>query len=184
MAASRAAIRYAKATLNLALEQKQNDQVEADMHTIQNTLAESADLRSVLSSPVIKGEVKKNALEKIFADSQEITKGLIGLLIANKRINELGEVAMKYRILNQQLKGKDTAVVTTAVPLSDDLEKKLLDKVKNITGKDVTIKNQIDESILGGFILRVGDLQFDASIASKLSKLKRDFSSDVHIAKI
>lgn len=184
MAASRAAIRYAKATLNLALEQKLNDQVETDMLTIQNTLAESTDLQNVLNSPVIKGEEKKNALEKIFANTQEITKGLIGLLIANKRINELGEVAMKYRILNQELKGKDTAVVTTAVPLSNDLEKKLLEKVKNITGKDVSIKNQIDESILGGFILRVGDLQFDASIANKLTKLKRNFTSEAHISKI
>ncbi|MCV6630565.1 MAG: ATP synthase F1 subunit delta [Flavobacteriaceae bacterium] len=184
MAASRAAIRYAKATLNLALEQKLNDQVETDMLTIQNTLAESTDLQNVLNSPVIKGEEKKNALKKIFANTQEITKGLIGLLIANKRINELGEVAMKYRILNQELKGKDTAVVTTAVPLSNDLEKKLLEKVKNITGKDVSIKNQIDESILGGFILRVGDLQFDASIANKLTKLKRDFTSEAYISKI
>ena len=53
-----------------------------------------------------------------------------------------------------------------------------LEKVKNITGNKVTIKNNIDESIVGGFILRVGDLQFDASVANKLNSLKREFTTN------
>ena len=68
------------------------------------------------------------------------------------------------------------AIVTTAVPLTDDLKTKVLAKVKELTGKEASIENIIDDSILGGFILRVGDIQYNASIANKLSKLKREFT--------
>jgi F-type H+-transporting ATPase subunit delta len=67
-------------------------------------------------------------------------------------------------------------VVTTAVALTGDLEKKVLAKVKELTGKNVTLKNIIDETVLGGFILRAGDLQYDASIANQLNTLKREFT--------
>ena len=91
----------------------------------------------------------------------------------------LNEVALKYIILNEQLKGQDVAFVTTAVPLTAVLEKKILAQVAKITGNKVTIKNKIDESIIGGFVLRVGDLQFDASIANKLNNLKREFTNSL-----
>ena len=91
----------------------------------------------------------------------------------------LNEVALKYVILNEQLKGQDVAVVTTVVPLTKDLEKKVLAQVTKITGNKVTIENKIDESIIGGFVLRVGDLQFDASIANKLNNLKREFTNSL-----
>ena len=72
--------------------------------------------------------------------------------------------------------GKEVAKVTTAIPMTNDLEIKVLAKVKELTSKAVTLENMVDESILGGFILRVGDKQYDASISNKLSKLKREFS--------
>ena len=77
------------------------------------------------------------------------------------------------------MKGKDIAHVTTAVPLTADLEKKILAKVTELTGNKVSIENKIDESIIGGFVLRVGDLQYDASIANKLSSLKREFTNSL-----
>jgi F-type H+-transporting ATPase subunit delta len=101
------------------------------------------------------------------------------MLVDNKRIGMLNEVALKYIILNEQLKGKDVAYVTTAVPLNAEMEKKVLIHVANITGNEVTIENKIDASIIGGFILRVGDLQYDASIANKLSNIKREFSNSL-----
>ena len=77
------------------------------------------------------------------------------------------------------MKGEDVAYVTTAVPLTADLEKKVLAEVSKITGNKVTIENKIDESIIGGFVLRVGDLQYDASIANKLNSLKREFTNSL-----
>jgi len=176
---SRAAARYAKAILDFAIEKKKTDVLEGDMRSIVATMSASKELREMLGSPVLKGELKKKALMDIFKGSHAITEGLIDLLIQNRRISLLNEVALKYIILNEDLKGEGVAFVTTAVPLSAELEKKVLRKVSSITGNKITIKNEIDKSIVGGFILRVGDLQYDASIANKLNTIKREFNKSI-----
>lgn len=122
---------------------------------------------------------KKSSLLEIFKDANEITKGLLQTLISNKRIAMLQEVAFKYIILHEKLKGEEVAYVTTAVPLTSDLEKKILETVTKATGNKVTLENKIDESIIGGFVLRVGDTQYDASIANKLNGLKREFTNSL-----
>ncbi|MEP3208435.1 MAG: ATP synthase F1 subunit delta [Maribacter sp.] len=179
MSDSRAALRYAKAILDLAVENKAEDALEKDMRNIVETISSSDELREMLASPVIKGTAKKEALVAIFKGSNKVTEGAISMLVDNKRVSMLNEVATKYLILNEKLKGKDVAFVTTAVPLTAALEKKVLSKVAELTGNQVSIENKIDESIIGGFVLRVGDLQYDASIANKLSSLKREFTSSL-----
>jgi F-type H+-transporting ATPase subunit delta len=179
MSESRAAIRYAKAILDLAVDNKATDAVEKDMRAVVATVSESKELRDMLASPVISSTSKKEALHKIFKGSNAISEGLITMLVDNKRVAMLNEVALKYIILNEQLKGKDVAFVTTAVPMNDTLEKKILKQVTSITGKEVTIENKVDESIIGGFVLRVGDLQYDASIANKLNNIKREFTNSL-----
>ncbi len=179
MSDSRAALRYAKAILDLAVENKATDALEKDMQAIVGTISGSNELRKMLASPVIKGSAKKEALLAIFKGSHLITEEAISLLVANKRVGMLNEVALKYIILNEKLKGQDVAYVTTAVPLTADLEKKVLVQVAKLTGNKASIENNIDESIIGGFVLRVGDLQYDASIANKLSNLKREFTNSL-----
>ncbi len=176
---TRAAIRYAKAILDIAVDDKSTDAVEKDMRAVVSTISDSKELKDMLASPVIRGEAKKKALSNIFKGSHAISQGLIKLLVDNRRVGMLNEVALKYIILNEQLKGEDVAFVTTAVPLTKDLEKKVLAQVTKITGNKVSIENKIDKNIIGGFVLRVGDLQFDASVANKLSNLKREFTSSL-----
>lgn len=175
MAQTRAAIRYAKAILDLANDQKSAKVVNADMKSIVNAVAGSKDLKDMLLSAAVPSSIKKSALLAIFTDLNKLSVNLIDTLIQNKRINILGEVAQKYNELFDESQGKQVAKVTSAIALSDDLKAKVLAKVKELTGKDAEILNVIDESILGGFILRVGDIQYDASIANKLNKLKREF---------
>ncbi len=175
----RVALRYAKAVLDLAVDNKATTAVEKDMRSIMATITDSKELRSMLASPVINGETKKEALNAIFKGGSEITKGLINTLTANKRISLLNEVAFKYIILNEKLKGEGVAYVTTAVALTPELEKKVIQQLAKITDDKVTIENKIDESIIGGFILRVGDLQYDASVANKLSDIKREFTNSL-----
>lgn len=175
----RAALRYAKAILDMATENKALEPVEKDMRSIVSTLSDSKDLRDVLASPVVSGATKKSVLTEIFKGSHAITQGSISMLVDNKRIDMLNEVALKFIILNEQLKGKDVAYITTAVPLDAAMEQKALKQVANITGNEVSIENIIDEQIIGGFILRVGDLQYDASIANKLRNLTREFSNSL-----
>lgn len=174
---SRAAIRYAKAVLDQSNDANISEVVFGDMKSVEATIAGSKELRNVLQSPIINGEDKKQALLKIFEGNSEVTKGLIEILTANKRINLLGGVASSFVSLYNEGKGVKVAKVTTAVPLSSDLEKQVLAKVKEMTGSDlVTLENKVDESIIGGFILRVGDLQYNASIANKLGNLRREFN--------
>ena len=176
MAGERAAIRYAKAVLSLATESNTADAVNTDMELIKNTVAESKDLKDMLYSPVIRSSVKKSALLEIFKNTNKATVNLIDVLIANKRISLLPEVASSFITLFEQQKGSQVAQVTTAVPLSKELENKVQAKVKELTGKEAAITNIVDENILGGFILRVGDTQYNASIANQLNKLKREFT--------
>ena len=113
---------------------------------------------------------------EVFKNANQATVNLIDVLIANKRTSLLPAVASSFVTLFEKQKGNQIAEVTTAVPLSGDLEAKVLAKVKALTGKEAAIKNIVDENILGGFILRVGDTQYNASIANQLSKLKREFT--------
>ncbi len=179
MSESRAAARYARAVLDFAVEKKMTDVVENDMRTIVATISGSKELQELIGSPVMKGELKKKAFLAIFKGSHPITEGLIDLLITNRRISLINEVAFKYIVLNEDLKGKDVAYVTTAVPLSDELEKKVLKEVSKLTGNKITIENRVDSSLIGGFVLRVGDLQYDASISNKLNNIKREFTKSI-----
>jgi F-type H+-transporting ATPase subunit delta len=176
MSGARAAIRYAKAVLDLAKDQNTVEEVKNDMELIANTVAKSEDLSEMLQSPVLRSEIKKATLLEVFKDSNAITVGLIGTLISNKRINILSEVAFKYNQLYDQFRGSEVAIVTTAIPLTNGLKSKVLAKAKELTGNDVVVNNIVDESIIGGFILRIGDIQYNASIANKLNKLKREFT--------
>lgn len=176
MAGARAAIRYAKAVLSLASDQNIAEAVNNDMKLIATTIADNKDLNNMLQSPVLKSSNKKAVLLEVFKGSNAMTTNIIDTLITNRRLALLNDVAASYNRLYDELKGVQIAQVTTAIPLTDDLKIKVLAKAKELTGKDVEVKNIVDESILGGFILRVGDKQYNASIANKLNKLKREFT--------
>lgn len=180
---TRAALRYAKATLSFATEQSKENQVNEEMLLIAKTIDKSKDLQALLNNPVLKSEIKKATLQNIFKEKiTDISYKLIDVLIENKRLSILGAVAQKYTIIFDSLKGKDIAKVTTAVPLTEALEAKILQKVKEITGKEATLKNTINPDIIGGFILRIGDIQYDASIINKLSTLKRKFNNEAYVS--
>ena len=179
MSDSRAAVRYAKAILDLAIDKKADVALEKDMRLIVSTIQENTELKDVLGSPVITGEIKKSILSGVFKSIHELGQGLIQLLVDKKRIALLSEVASQYIRLHEEYKGERVAYVTTAIPLKKDLQDRLLKQVEKITGEKVTLENQIDESVLGGFVLRVGDLQYNASIANKLEKLKREFTNSI-----
>ncbi len=176
MAGARAAIRYAKAVLSLATDQNSADAVNNDMKLIANTSAQSKDLSDMLQSPVVSSSIKKATLLEVFKNTNVLTANLINTLVTNKRIAILETVALKYSELFDKLRGTQVATVTTAVPLTDDLKVKVLAKVKELTGKEAEVENIIDENIIGGFILRVGDVQYNASISNQLGKLKREFT--------
>jgi F-type H+-transporting ATPase subunit delta len=174
---SRAAIRYAKAILDIAQTSGKADAVNSDMKSIVNAVAESTELKDFLSSPVIKMDVKKSAVSEIFSSVQSETNSLFHLLFENKRFEILALIATEYNRLFDESNGVEVAKVTTAFPITPELETKVLAKIAEFSSKKITIENIVDPSIIGGFILRVGDQQYNASVASKLSELKREFAN-------
>jgi len=180
MSGNRAAIRYAKAVLQQAKEVGAADMVFDDMQDVFNTIKSNKELQHLLKSPLINANDKKEALLKIFEGGSKETKSMIRVLIDNQRTQLLTDVSKNFIDLYNDEKGVKVAQVTTAIPLSEEIEQKVLAKIKELTGSTkVTLENNIDESILGGFILRIGDLQYNASIANKLSKIKREFSKSI-----
>lgn len=176
MARARVAIRYAKAVLSLASDRKTAEVVNDEMMLVASTIAQNKDLSDALSSPVVSASVKKAVLLEVFKNADKTTLGLIDTLVANNRIAILEDVAAKYTQLYDQSKGIEVATVTTAIALTDALKQKVSAKAKELTGKDIEVQSIIDESIIGGFILRIGDIQYNASIANQLSKLKKEFT--------
>lgn len=180
MKGTRAAQRYAKAILELAKDQNASEAVYRDMETISKTITASNELQDVLASPVVKASLVKNALREIFKDAHGVTLGSFDILLENKRIAILKHVAQKYMSQYNELNNIQVATVTTAIPLDASLEEKIQAKIKEITGNSATIKNVVDPSIIGGFILRIGDLQYNASVARNFSNLKREFKNNTY----
>lgn len=182
MKGTRAALRYAKALLNLAKEQGLQEEVNENMLLIANTIAESKELQIMLKSPIIKSDVKSKVLKAIFETHiNNLSKGLLDLLIENKRIELLLVTAKEYTLIFDYLMGYEVAIVTTAIPLSTEMEKSILEKINTLTSNEVSIKNIINPDIIGGFILRLGDIQYDASILQKIQTLKRNFKKNLYL---
>lgn len=177
MTGSRAAVRYAKAILEMAQASNAAAQINEDMALIASTIKGNKELTNFIVSPTVKPEIKESALNEVFASSQNITKGLFRLLFENKRFEILEQVAEQYNAQYAAASGVETATVTTAFPITEELESKVLAKIKEFSDKKVTIKNIVDPSIIGGFVLRIDDMQFNASVANRLLTLKRELSN-------
>lgn len=176
MAGTRAAARYAKAVLELALERNKLQAVNSDMLHIASTLDGHEDLNNVLMSPVVNASDKKAILDQVFKAVDSLTSDLFNLLLTNNRLPILGSIAKVFTKLYNEHMGIQAVTVTTAVELSPDLQAQVLKKVKELTPHEVVIENVIDQSVIGGFVLRVGDLEYNASVSNQLNKLKKELT--------
>ncbi|MCG9791911.1 ATP synthase F1 subunit delta [Flavobacterium algicola] len=177
MASTRAANRYAKAILDLATSRGIADVVNQDMQTIATTVSSNLELSTFIQNPTINVGVKESALLEIFETIDGVTKGLFHLLFENKRFEILETIAEQYSILFDESIGVEVAHVTTAFPMDAALEAKVLAKIATLSNKKITIKSLVDPAIIGGFILRIGDQQYNASVANRLQVLKRELSN-------
>jgi len=177
MASTRAAIRYATAILDLSNSKGVAEVVNNDMKSIASTIKGNEELNTFIQNPTIKVEVKEKALLEVFASVDNVTKGLLHLLFENKRFEILDVIASEYSKLFDIQNNVEVAKVTTAVAMDAALEAKVLAKITTLSDKKITIENTIDPSIIGGFILRIGDQQYNASVANRLQILKRELSN-------
>lgn len=172
---SRAAIRYAKAILEIADSNGNATKVNNDMKTIVETISANQELSDFLASPIIASDLKMNALSEVFSSVENESKSLFKLLQENKRFEILLPIAEQFNTQYDVMNGIEIANVTTAIPMDAALEAQVLAKIATISDKKITLKNNIDPSIIGGFILRIGDKQYNASVANRLQELRREF---------
>ena len=177
MSGTRAAIRYAKAILEIADSKKVATQVSADMALITSTININAELNTFIQSPTINVDQKESALLEVFANVNAVTKSLFRLLKENKRFEILDAIALEYNKLFDIMNGVEVAKVTTAIAMDAALEAKVSAKIATFSDKKITIENTIDPSIIGGFILRIGDKQYNGSVANRLQVLKRELNN-------
>ncbi len=177
MASTRAAIRYAKAILDLANSKGVAEVVNNDMKLIASTINGNLELSTFIQNPTMKVEVKEKALLEVFAGISGVTQGLFHLLFENKRFEILEAIAIEYSKLSDIMNGIEVAQVTTAIPMDAALEAKVLAKIATLSDKKITIENIVDASIIGGFILTIGDKQYNASVANRLQVLKRELNN-------
>lgn len=177
MAGTRAAIRYAKAIIDQANDLNATEMVQEDMKLIASTVASNQELKMFISNPTLNVEAKNNALSEIFASTNAVTKSLFRLLLENKRFELLHDIAVEFSKLYDEAKGIQHAEVTTAFTMDQALEEKVMAKIRTFSDKNIIIKNIVDPAIIGGFIIRIGDQQYNASVANSLHTLKRELSN-------
>jgi F-type H+-transporting ATPase subunit delta len=168
------AARYATAVFGLAMDGKKLKALEGDVDALAGALAESDDLASLINSPVYTRSEQGAAIAAV-AEKMElspIVKNTLGLMAANRRLFVLPQLVASLRDLIADEKGEITAEVTSAKALTKAQSDKLAKTLKAGLGKIVKINSSVDESLIGGLIVKVGSKMIDTSIRSKLSNLQ------------
>ncbi|HEX2921246.1 MAG TPA: ATP synthase F1 subunit delta [Bacteroidales bacterium] len=176
---SKISVRYSKALFQTAHEKNLMDKVTEDMVLISG-LCVLPETKELLEHPVIAPSKKKVIFSKLLEGNvQQITLSLINLLVENGRESFLPSIARDYIHETRKYKGVTEAVLTTAVPVDNKLKKEIAGLVENTFSTKVELKEVIDSSIIGGFVLRIDDNYIDASVKNKLRKVKKELLGSI-----
>lgn len=177
MSVRRIANRYAKPLLELAEENKVLDQVKEDMDGFSSLCQENRDFLLMLRSPIIPHLKKAEILKSIFeGKANKLTMSAFDIITRKNRENLLAEISSEFVRLYNEKMGYQEATVTTTFPIDEQLRSSFQNIVKGVTGSQAVLNEEIDKSILGGYILRMGDKQLDESISSHLKEIKLKFT--------
>jgi len=176
MNSARIAVRYAKALFDLALESGTVDGVYRDMKVL-SRLCAMEEVKNVIRNPVLPQQKRKDAIIALAGDDAEKqTIDFINLMFSNGRGDYLSAAARNFIDLTRRHKGIRQVTVTTAVPVDGTTKRELADLITGEKGGTIEFNEQMDESIIGGFILRVDDSYVDASVRNRLNRFRKEFS--------
>jgi F-type H+-transporting ATPase subunit delta len=168
------ASRYAKSLLDLAVEKSQLEAVYADMMQVKSVCDNSKEFVTFLNSPIIKADKKVASIKAIFEGKiSAITLGFLTIVANKRRESIISQIAESFIEQYRTQKNIFTAVVVSAKGLDATTKQQALDLVKSQLKGEVELVEKIDESIIGGFVLRIGDKQIDRSVSKQLSTLKK-----------
>ena len=172
--ASGLARRYATALFELAESRKMLDEVADDLARLRAMMEESADLRRLISSPVISREDQAGAMTALAdaAGMSGLTRNFFGLVAINRRLFALGHMIDAYLALLAQSRGEVTAQITSAGKLTQKHLDAIVDALKMAVGSEIAIDARVDPSLLGGLVVKVGSKMIDSSLRTKLQRLE------------
>ncbi len=178
------ATRYAKALLGLALEQNKLEKVRTSMSAFEAMTAGSAELSNLFRSPIIKSDKKINIVNALAEKSgtDEMTKGFINLIINKKRDVFLPEIFSAFQEQYKNHKNIGTVELTVAHELSDAMRTKITENIKSqLNGQEIDLTINVDEKLIGGFVLEANNNLFDGSIARDLKDIKDQFMKNIYV---
>ena len=166
--------RYATALFELARDEKSIDAVRADLEKFEAMLADSSDLKRLVRSPVFSAGEQSRALVAVLekAGISGVAANFLKVLTANRRLFAVTDVIRSFRALVARFKGEATADVTVAEKLTDKNLDALKTALKSVTGKDVALNVNVDPSIIGGLVVKLGSRMVDSSLRTKLNSIK------------
>lgn len=170
---TKAASRYAKALLELAIEQKKIDSVLGDMQFLLRTSDEIRDFALLIASPIINADKKISIFEKVFEQFEEVSMAFIRLVTKNRREDLLPQIAASFEAQLKEYRGIVPITLISAVKLEDSTKNGILAKVQAAVNGTLEVTEEIDSSLIGGFMVRMGDVQIDASVSSQFNNLKQ-----------
>ena len=172
------ATRYAKSLLDLSVEKGQLEAVYADMVQVKEVCENSREFILFLDSPIIKSDKKIATIKAVFEGKfNAITSGFLTIVAAKRRESVIPEMAASFIEQYKTHKNILTAVITSAKGLDAVTRQKALDVVKSQLNGEVELVEKIDNNIIGGFVLKIGDKQLDKSVARQLSNLKKELTN-------
>ena len=174
MKATAAAVRYAKALFSLARDEESTGLIRSELETLDDLLKENTDFRRALLTPLYPAEERKAALG-VIADRMNVSPLLRKFtlyLVDQRRLVAFDEIVQEFSRLVDEDEGRMTAQVTSAGPLDEAGQQRLKRALSERTGRDVTLEIQLDPTLIGGAVAKVGDLVFDGSLRTQLDALR------------
>jgi len=171
----RVAGRYAKSLFDLSIELKKLDGIYSDMVLVEKVCQENKSLVTMLKNPIVRYDIKLRVLEQIFGKQvNKATMAFFSLICRKNRAQILPACSEVFITLYHEFMGIIRSTVTSAVELSESTQKDFQSIIAKATKKKVELEAKTDAALIGGYILRIGDLQVDDSIKTKLNELRRE----------
>lgn len=167
--------RYAQALFELAVEHNQLEQWAEDLRFTDQVLQDEEFL-ALLQHAEVPLERKISAVDTVLQDVSGLVKNLVYLLITRRAVGLVHEVQIGYNQMLDEHRGRQQVEVTSAVPLEDQELERITQFVANLIQKEVAVSTRVDESILGGIIIQIGDQLLDGSVRASLENLRRELA--------